>query len=108
MSLPLDSNDPAIRRALHLIRIQVLTPVSVLVNIATCIICALVINPSMKDISNMFPSTMTPKSTMIGLYWMVVFGMMVFYSLLIVIATKDETKVRAMCPYGFSHPHRNI
>jgi hypothetical protein len=40
----------------------------------------------------MFPNPMTPKSMMLALYWVVVFSMLVLYSLLLIFVSKEESK----------------
>ena len=45
-ALPLDMSHPAVREYLSLVRLQVLTPLSLLINIATIAVCAAVVNPS--------------------------------------------------------------
>jgi hypothetical protein len=64
-SVPFDTSDPAVRDYLALIRLQVLTPLSLLVNIAATVVCVAVINPNLADISDQFRTTITPT------YWMV-------------------------------------
>ncbi|KAG6334338.1 hypothetical protein ID866_4750 [Astraeus odoratus] len=48
--LPVDTSNPAIRDYLALVRLQVLTPLSLLINIATVLVCATIIKPSIGQI----------------------------------------------------------
>jgi hypothetical protein len=45
-SLPIDLDNPAVKDYLALIRLQVLTPLSLLINISTVLVCSLIVKPS--------------------------------------------------------------
>ncbi|KZT60009.1 hypothetical protein CALCODRAFT_523122 [Calocera cornea HHB12733] len=86
------ADDPLVRQALALIRLQVLTPLSVLVSIGASLVCAIVVRPTMGEISKNHPTSLTPLNLMVGIYWLVLWLMLVGYCVLLVIARKEETK----------------
>lgn len=90
--LPLDTNHPAVRDYLALIRLQVLTPLSLLVNITAVLVCSLALSPGIQDIEKMFPSSISPKPLLIATYLLLVYVGQVGYCILLVVARKPETK----------------
>ncbi|KAF8809402.1 hypothetical protein BYT27DRAFT_7222354 [Phlegmacium glaucopus] len=88
-----DTSHPAVREYLSLIRLQVLTPLSLLINIAVVVVCAFVAKPSIATVSNLHPTSITPNTTVIGAYVAAVFLGQIGYCLLLVVARKTETKV---------------
>ncbi|EIN14603.1 hypothetical protein PUNSTDRAFT_96574 [Punctularia strigosozonata HHB-11173 SS5] len=90
--LPIDTSHPAVRDYLSLIRLQVLTPLSLLINIATVMVCTIVVSPSLDEISREYPTSLTPKPWMIAVYVVAVYLLQVGFCLLLVIARKPETK----------------
>lgn len=94
-SLPIDTNHPAVRDYLSLVRLQVLTPLSLLINIATVATCALIVNPSIGGVSKLHPTSISPRPSIIAAYVGVIFLGQIGYCLLLVLAGKPETKVRS-------------
>jgi hypothetical protein len=131
--LPLDTNHPAVRDYLALIRhvsgcspsteqtelirlvcrLQVLTPLSLLVNITAVLVCSMAVTPGIRtscawlsadeidsvflhteDIEKMFPSSISPNPLLIATYLLLVYVGQVGYCILLVMARKPETKVR--------------
>ena len=92
-SLPIDTSHPAVRDYLSLVRLQVLTPLSLLINIATVGVCIFVVNPSIAQVSRLHPTSITPNASVIGIYLALVFLGQIGYCLLLVVASKTETKV---------------
>ena len=92
-SLPFDTSHPAVRDYLSLVRLQVLTPLSLLINIAAVGVCTFVVNPSISQVSHLHPTSITPNAAVIGVYLAVVFLGQIGYCLLLVVASKTETKV---------------
>ncbi|KAK1229927.1 hypothetical protein PQX77_007026 [Marasmius sp. AFHP31] len=90
--LPIDMRHPAVREYLSLIRLQVLTPLSLLVNIATVIICAVVVNPSLGSVARRFPTSISPKPLVVAVYVAAIFLGQIGYCLLLVLVRKPETK----------------
>ncbi|KAG8906784.1 hypothetical protein FRB99_006161 [Tulasnella sp. 403] len=88
----LTSQDPETHLVLKLLRLQVLTPLAVLVNIATFLICGLVIKPSMRDLSKAFPTAVTPHAVMMAMLWMIIFALQILYCVMLVIGRKHETR----------------
>jgi len=94
-NLPLDTSHPAVRDYIALVRLQVLTPLSLLINIAVVVVCALVPNPSIRGVAKFNPTSISPKPAVIAAYVMVIYAAQVGYCVLLVLASKAETK-RAM------------
>lgn len=92
-ALPIDTSHPAVRDYLSLVRLQVLTPLSLLINIASVVVCTFVVNPSIAAVSRLHPTSITPNPTLIGPYVALVFLGQIGYCLLLVVASKPETKV---------------
>ena len=94
-SLPIDTSHPAVRDYLSLVRLQVLTPLSLLINIASVVACTFVVSPStgIVRVSRLHPTSITPNASIIGAYLAVVFLGQIGYCLLLVVASKPETKV---------------
>ncbi|EED82795.1 predicted protein [Postia placenta Mad-698-R] len=100
-SLPIDTSHPAVRDYLALIRLQVLTPLSLLINIATVIVCAFVLHPSLRDISREYPSTIAPSNSMIAVFITLIYIAQVGYCVLLVLARKPETKASLVKGVGY-------
>jgi hypothetical protein len=92
-SSPIDTSHPAVRDYLSLVRLQVLTPLSLLINIAAVAVCTFAANPSIIQVSHLHPTSITPKASVIGVYLAVVYLGQIGYCLLLVVARKAETKV---------------
>jgi len=90
--LPLDTNNPAVRDYLALIRLQILTPLSLLVNITAVLVCSIAVTPGIRDIEAMYPSSISPKPLLIATYLLLVYVGQVGYCVLLVMARKAETK----------------
>ncbi|EJU01326.1 hypothetical protein DACRYDRAFT_67205 [Dacryopinax primogenitus] len=88
----LPTSDPLVRQALALIRLQVLTPLSVLVSIGATLVCAVVVRPTMGEISRNHPTSVSPLGVMVGVYWLILWVGLVGYCILLVMARKEETK----------------
>jgi len=88
----LPASDPLVRQALALIRLQVLTPLSVLVSIGANLVCAIVVRPTMAEISRNHPTSLTPLNLMVGIYWLALWVLLVGYCMLLVVATHEDTK----------------
>jgi hypothetical protein len=92
-SVPFDTSSPAVRDYLALVRLQVLTPLSLLVNIVALVVCAVVLDPSLDGISHDFRTVLTPKSWMTQMYIIAIWVGQIGYCALLVLVRKPETKV---------------
>lgn len=92
-NVPFDTSSPAVRDYLALVRLQVLTPLSLLVNIATLVICTTVIDPSLQDIAKDYRTVLTPSNWMVQMYIIAIWVGQIGYCLLLVLVRKPETKV---------------
>lgn len=91
-SLPIDMSHPAVRDYLALVRLQVLMPLSLLINIATIFVCAVVVKPSIGGILKLYPSSISPNPTVIAVYVLAIYVGQFGFCLLLVLARKPETK----------------
>ncbi|KAF5392701.1 hypothetical protein D9757_000972 [Collybiopsis confluens] len=91
-SLPIDTSHPAVRQYLALIRLQVLTPLSLLINIATVVVCSALVSPSISEVSRRFPTSISPRPIVIAIYVAAIYAGQLGYCVLIVLARKAETK----------------
>ncbi|KAH8112264.1 hypothetical protein DFH11DRAFT_1511975 [Phellopilus nigrolimitatus] len=90
--LPLDTSHPAVRDFLTLTRLQVLTPLSLLINIAAVAVCSLILSPGLGEIARMYPTSLTPSPVFIGIYIAAVYIMQIGYCVVLILAHKSETK----------------
>ncbi|KAK0484705.1 hypothetical protein IW261DRAFT_1458247 [Armillaria novae-zelandiae] len=100
--LPIDMSHPAVRDYLSLVRLQVLTPLSLLINIATVIVCSVVVDPSIGKISKLYPTVISPRPSAIAAYVVALFAAQIGYCILLVLAGKPQTKKTLIKGSGFS------
>jgi len=91
-TLPIDISHPAVRDYLTLVRLQVLTPLSCLVNIATVFICATVTKPTIGGVMREKLTALSPQPSILAAYIGVLFLGQIGYCILLVMASKPETK----------------
>ncbi|KAG2132099.1 hypothetical protein DEU56DRAFT_813089 [Suillus clintonianus] len=101
-SLPLDVSHPAVRDYLSLVRLQVLTPLSLLINIATLLVCSVIVKPSAGSIIKSHPTSISPSPNLIAAYIVAIFLGQIGYCILLVIARKPETKTTLVKGVGLS------
>ncbi|KAF6751667.1 hypothetical protein DFP72DRAFT_968340 [Ephemerocybe angulata] len=101
-SLPIDTSHPAVRDYLSLVRLQVLTPLSLLINIAAVSTCAFLVNPSIGGIAKLHPTSITPRPSVIAAYVGAIYLGQIGYCLMLVMASKPETKRALVKGVGFS------
>ncbi|KAF8964772.1 hypothetical protein BDZ97DRAFT_1659723 [Flammula alnicola] len=106
--LPIDTSHPAVRNYLALVRLQVLTPLSLLINIASVLTCAFVVSPSISQVSRLYPTAITPNSPAIGAYVAVIYAGQIGYCMLLVMAGKPETKKALIKGVGLFLPGANV
>jgi len=90
--LPIDFSNPVVRDYMSLVRLQVLTPLSLLINIATVLVCSFVLRPSLGDVTRSHPASISPSVPAIAIYILAIYLGQVGYCILLVIARKPETK----------------
>jgi len=95
-TLPIDTSHPAVRDYLALVRLQVLTPLSLLLNMATVVVCSSVVTPGIARVAKLHPTSITPSSAAIGAYVGAIFICQIGYCFMLVMARKPETKVRSL------------
>ncbi|KAF7982791.1 hypothetical protein HWV62_25703 [Athelia sp. TMB] len=109
--IPIDWDNPAVKDYLSLIRyastdsmpatrnniderLQVLTPLSLLINMATVIVCTTVVKPGIRTwgITQNYPTAISPRPSLIAIYVIAIYAGQIGYCLLLVLARKTETK----------------
>jgi len=88
----IDTSNPEVRDYLSLIRLQVLTPLSLLINIVTVLICAFVVNPSIGRVTALHPTSISPNIAVVAVYVLVLYVGQIGYCVLLVLARKEDTK----------------
>lgn len=122
----LDSSDEQTRLTLKRLRLQVLTPLAVLVNVAVFLTCGLLVSkcamigldtsnpkqrsghlldPSISDLSRAFPTAVTPHTGMISMLWFTIFLGQIGYCILLVMAGMHHTQVRKLLVRRDKRPH---
>lgn len=101
-SLPLDVSHPAVRDYLSLVRLQVLTPLSLLINIATLLVCSVIVKPSIASVIKSHPTSISPSPHLITAYVVAIFLGQIGYCILLVVARKPETKTTLVKGVGLS------
>ncbi|PVG01626.1 hypothetical protein CPB86DRAFT_81640 [Serendipita vermifera] len=92
-NLPIDFSHPAVKQYVALIRLQVLTPLSTLVHIATILATEFIVSPSLGDITKTFHRTsITPQPSLVGVFFLILWGLQIGYCFLLVMAWSDDTK----------------
>lgn len=91
--LPIDTSLPAVREYIALVRLQVLTPLSLLINIASVATCAFVANPSISKVAKLYPTSITPNIKVLGAYVAAIYLGQIGYCTLLVFTKRAETKV---------------
>ncbi|KAG6888177.1 hypothetical protein C0995_010126 [Termitomyces sp. Mi166 len=91
-SLPVDLSHPAVQDYLALVRLQVLTPLSLLINIAALVVCTVLTTPTITEVVRNHPTSISPHPPTITIYVFVIFLGQLGYCLLLVLASKSETK----------------
>ncbi|KAG0698943.1 hypothetical protein DFH29DRAFT_983708 [Suillus ampliporus] len=101
-SLPIDVSHPAVRDYLSLIRLQVLTPLSLLINIAAVLVCSVIVKPSAGSVIKSHPTSISPSPSLIAAYVAAIFLGQIGYCILLVMARKPETKTTLVRAVGLS------
>jgi len=76
----------------RLIRLQILTPISILVSIGANLVASLAINPSLGQINDDYLTIMTPRKVLIGAYWLLLYVLQIGYCIILATVRKQETK----------------
>lgn len=105
MSLPaelaIDSNHPVIRDYLTLVRLQVLTPLSVLINVVTILVTTYIPSPGLGTISKTHPTPISPSPNFLGLYFLALFVTEIGYCLLLIMTSDEQTKQAVLKGVGY-------
>ncbi|KAG8750510.1 hypothetical protein FRC14_000441 [Serendipita sp. 396] len=92
-NLPIDFSHPSVKEYVALIRLQVLTPLSTLVQIATILATEFIISPSLSKIIKEYHHTsITPSTSFLGIFLVILWGLQIGYCFLLVIAWSEDTK----------------
>ncbi|KAG6841266.1 hypothetical protein C0991_000407 [Blastosporella zonata] len=101
-NLPVDLSHPAVQDYLALVRLQVLTPISLLINIAALVVSAILTTPTITEVARLYPTAISPNPPTIAAYVLVIFLGQLGYCLLLVLANKPETKQTLTKAVGIS------
>jgi hypothetical protein len=77
-----------------LVRLQVLTPLSILVFLASALVAAFAITPSLGTISDDYLTILTPRKILVAAYVLVLVVLQIGYCVLLAAARKEATRVR--------------
>ena len=90
------STPPVLDRAMQsLIRIQILTPLSILISIGALAVGTFIVRPSMSDISARHFTYVSPRDSLLLIYWAVLYFAQIGFALFITLASGNEhVKVR--------------
>lgn len=80
----------------QLTRIQVITPLAILVNLAALAVCSVLVNPGLGAINEMHVTQFTPNPAFIALFWAVLFLLQIGFAVLAVAGQKEMTRVSAV------------
>ncbi|GMK55747.1 hypothetical protein CspeluHIS016_0208030 [Cutaneotrichosporon spelunceum] len=92
-----DDNDEYIsadvyRATMRLVRLQMSIPLSVLIALGTLIVCGYFVNPSIREISRLNPTLLTPKPEMVFGFTALLFLLQMGLCLLLAAASSEWTK----------------
>lgn len=82
--------DAAVQK--HLARVQIITPLSILLNLTSLVVCSILIHPGLKEIHETHITQFTPNPNFILLYWGILFLFQIGFAVLIVVSQKEFTK----------------
>ncbi|GAA95353.1 uncharacterized protein L969DRAFT_58006 [Mixia osmundae IAM 14324] len=85
-TVELDPASPA------LVRLQIITPLSILLSLGANLVCALAIKPGLGQISDDYLTILTPRKSLIGIYWLVLYVLQIGYAVLLAVVRKPETR----------------
>jgi len=98
---PVDMSNPLVKEYLTLVRLQVLTPLSLAANIVTVLICSLVVTPSIRGVEKQYPSSISPQPWLIAIYILLLYVGQLGYCVLLVLVQKQETKQTIIKGVGY-------
>ncbi|KAG8218097.1 hypothetical protein J3R82DRAFT_3614 [Butyriboletus roseoflavus] len=100
--MPVDMSNPAVQDFLSLVRLQVLTPLSLLVNIATVLVCSVIVKPSIVGIIRLYPASISPHPAWLSVYVILIYLFQVGYCLLLALTRNPDTKKTLVKAVGHS------
>lgn len=100
--IPIDTSHPGVQDYLALIRLQVLTPLSLLISVAVISVCTILTQPTLKQVFRQHPTSISPHPSIIAIYALVTYIGQIGYCILLVFARKSETKRILTKATGFS------
>ncbi|KAN0098090.1 hypothetical protein V8E55_002536 [Tylopilus felleus] len=101
-SLPVDMANPQVQDFLSLVRLQVLTPLSLSVNIATVLVCSVIVKPSIVGIITLYPTSISPHPAWLGVYVILIYLFQIGYCLLLIFSKNPDTKKALIKAVGLS------
>jgi hypothetical protein len=80
----------------YLTKVQVLTPLAILLNVASLAVCSILTTPTLGWINSHHWTQFTPNPAFVLIYWATLFLLQVGFAVLVVLSQKDFTKVSFM------------
>lgn len=77
----------------YLTKVQVLTPLTILLNVASLAVCSILTKPNLGDINHEYLTQFTPNAAFILGFWAILFLLQVGFAILLVLGQKEFTKV---------------
>jgi hypothetical protein len=76
----------------YLTKVQVLTPLAILLNIASLTVCSILVEPNLKEINDKHWTQFTPSTAFVLIYWATLFLFQIGFAVLVVLGQKEITK----------------
>jgi len=96
------------KEAKQLIRLQILTPISVLLTVAANLVAGLAISPTLGEISDDYLTIFTPTKYWIGAYWLLLYILQIGYCIILATVRKSETKDTILHAIGLRFVLANV
>jgi hypothetical protein len=77
----------------YLTKVQVLTPLTILLNVASLAVCSILTKPNLGQINHKYVTQFTPNAAFVLGFWAVLFLLQVGFAILLVLGQKEFTKV---------------
>jgi hypothetical protein len=84
------------------VRLQVLTPLSLLINLAVVTVCSTVVKPTLREVARTHNTSISPRPSIIAVYVAAIYLGQIGYCILLVFASKPETKRAVVKAVGMS------
>ncbi|CAH7675174.1 hypothetical protein BY996DRAFT_6430640 [Phakopsora pachyrhizi] len=98
--IPIETND--------IVRLKIFIPLATLTALFSNLVCALLVEPSMGEVNDLYYTLLTPRKFLIGIYWLLIFACQLGMSFMIVFTSNqryrtEETKQTFVNGLGISY-----